>query len=679
MSANLSGEKKLVGRGSLWGLLFLWILVGSSVSIVCAQDRQEEIRISLAISKQPIESLISMLAKAGNRTILMGKDVNIQQVSAFFTDVPFSKALQDFASAQELCVVEIDGTLLLISRKEYMASYATTQIVPLKRADPNAVMQIIPISDTLKISVDGRNRSLVLRGDPRQIEVAQTIAENLDSSLTSEVFSIKYASVTNVAEAIGQSLNTTAALAGPGQPNVSPNRIGSIVVDARTNRIIIHETPENLDICREIIRCFDIEVDTRVFSTGKLDPQTVADQIRKGELSTEGAGDAKGKPRKNETNVQVVEGTNQIIVTDTPERLNILERVMSELNRNISTAIVRPNHAAPEEMAGILKGSFPDLLLSVDKRTNSLVVTAHKDRLAQMQEVVAQLDAAANVEVDIEAKIMLVSTGKIKELGTQIYGQNLGGPDETLAGITFNPNVIADDVKDTGSSMGNPIGGPITNPVKSSQNFLEALQPNVQVNALVRALESDTGTTVLSSPRMRTMVGKTASIFSGSKEPYKEVSLQDTRSQENVKFEEIGVLFEITPLINPNDVLTLNVVTDFSTLREVREGVPVVEKRNAQTTVEAKDGETIFLGGLISREEGKSRSGIPALRSIPLLGFAFGAKRARTVEKELVIVIIPRIVRRTQIVDNLNEALGNDYTGIQREFGNTTEGTVDRQ
>jgi len=84
--------------------------------------------------------------------------------------------------------------------------------------------------------------------------------------------------------------------------------------------------------------------------------------------------------------------------------------------------------------------------------------------------------------------------------------------------------------------MGNPPNGPIENPVKSTPNFLEALQPNINAQAVVRALESDGDTKLLSSPKMRVLVGRSSTLFSGSSEPYRETTFQNNQSVETVKF-----------------------------------------------------------------------------------------------------------------------------------------------
>ena len=110
------------------------------------------------------------------------------------------------------------------------------------------------------------------------------------------------------------------------------------------------------------------------------------------------------------------------------------------------------------------------------------------------------------------------------------------------------------------------------------------------------------------------------------------------------------------------------VLTEFSILREIRDGIPVVDTRRAISTVEAENGETIFLGGLITQENTNRQAGIPILRSIPGIGFLFGEKKTRTVERELVIVIRPTIKPKGVLSLVLSDAVSDDYGLVLDEF-----------
>lgn len=619
-------------------------------------------RVDMALTKQPIEMAVSILANASKKTIILGEGERTQQVTAFFKDTPVDEALRSFAQAQQLCLVEQNGTILLVSRQEYLSSYAKTEIVPLKHANPDSLVKLLPQaqagkSELLIASADPRTRTLILRGDPEQISKFRESCLQLDRAMTGEAFSIRYASVTSVAKEISDALG------------LSKDSVGSVIADERSNQLIVNETPENIELCRTLIKSIDMQVETRVFSTGNIDPAKIADQIKKGELGGTEKGDKNIKSAtKAEATVQVVEGTNQIIVTDTPERLANLEKVMQEINNNIETRVFQPKNSTPMQLADVIKTAFANIVVTTDPRSGSLIVTGQKDRIEQVDKLIQQVDAADNIQVEIDSRIMLVATGKLKAFGLRVYGDYLNGTEESLANATINPNFPADSVKRIGQVMGSPPNAVLKNPVKGTSNYLEVLQPNIQVQAVVKAIENDSGTKLLSNPRLRMLTGESATFFSGTKEPYMETTFQNNQSVENVKYLDVGVNFTVTPNVSPSRMIMLQVSTEFSTLREIRNGNPVVDTRRAESLVQASDGETILVGGLISQQDDTQKAGIPVLRSIPWLGPLFGAKQRNSEKGEMIIVITPKILDQRLTANTSLSSLKTGYSMIQREF-----------
>ncbi|MEN6626641.1 MAG: secretin N-terminal domain-containing protein [Candidatus Sumerlaeia bacterium] len=641
-------------------------------------ETKDENRIDLTLDNKPIEMAISVLSAGLKKTIIIGEGLRQRPVSAYFQNVPVEDALKSFCAAQLLVPIEQNGCIVLVTRNEYLSIYAPTKIVSVRNADPSMLAAVlsdmIQKSELIQVTFDSRTRNLVLHGDPVQIEQMQKTAESLDKALRREVFQIRYASVNNIAATLNDTLypNTTSAPHTPGSAGASSasrNGYGNVIVDERSNQLIVCETPDNIECCRSIIQKLDIPIETRVFSTGNIDPSVVADQIRKGELGNNNANSSSSssssssrpnnsssssssygsnsslKRLSSDATVQVIDGTNQIMVTDTPERLAILEKVMRELNRNIETIVIQPKNGLPTDLSEVVKGAYSNLTVSVDMRSNSIVLTGHHDRVEQAKELIEKLDAEQNIKVEIESKIMLVSTSKLKSLGVHFYNANLGTSDESLMDLSINSNFPADSVKKNGATMGHATGSTLDNPTKSSGNFLEALQPNIGIQAVVRALESDGDTQLLSNPRLQMLAGQTSTFFSGSREPYSETTLQNDTSVQNVKFIDVGVNFEVTPLVRPDFGMTIEVSTEYSNLSDIRDGIPVVDTRKAHSIIEAAPEETILIGGLMSQETTKGNDGIPYLRRIPGLNYFFSEKNHSHVEREMVISITPRILK----------------------------------
>ncbi len=598
--------------------------------------------LDTAIPQVPLEQAITLLGSASPKTIVLGQGVQRGNVVAFFKDIEFNAALEAFARANELCVVEDELSILLVTREEFMAQYANSEIVSVTNAAPDALATILENSganseDLISITADVRGRSLLLRGARDQIDRYKELVISLDTDLETITIPVRYAAAQRIAESLRSVLF------------VKPDTLGLLVVDERSNRLVITDKPERLQTAVSLVEELDVQVHTRVFFTGRMDALQVVEQLKKGELGAPGEGSSTSGGAvslRSEARVQAVEGTNQVIVTDTLERLAHFEKVIEELTGNIRSVVIRPRNATAPEIQALVSEAFPEVTTAVDARTGSLVVTADKHQMESIEELIERLDSTRNVQVIIEARIMLVSTDRKKEIGIRLFGQDLDGLNESLVNLSFNPNFAADFAKEIGSPLGNPPDGPITNPVKTTDRWTESVQPNVKAELLVRALEQDGDTQLLSSPTLRMLMGQTSSIFSGTSEPYREVTFQDQNAIENVRFIDVGVTFEVTPYVSPENVLTLAVSTEFSSLTEVRDGIPVVDTRRADSTVEVADGALVFLGGLITREEQQRRSGIPFLVRIPILGKLFGETRDRYLERELVIVLEPRIENR---------------------------------
>lgn len=647
-------------------------------------DKKDDSRVDLKLDNKPIEMAVSILSDALKRTIVVGEGLRQRSVSVYFQNVPAQDAMKAFCSAQLLVPIEQNGCIVLVGRAEYLSIYAPTRIVPIKNADPamlaGVLSDLLQKSELLQVTYDDRTRNLILRGEPEQLEKMAKTAETLDKALRREMFSVRFASVNNIAQTLQDTLYPSSSGArtrgGSGTAGGARSGYGSVIVDERSNQLIVCEIPENIECCRSIIQKLDIPIQTRVFSTGNIDPKVVADQIKKGELG--GASDAtagkkstgqtstgsQGFRRGNsEATVQVVEGTNQIMVTDTPERLEILEKVMRELNRNIETVVIQPKNGLPTDLSEVIKSAYSNLTVSVDLRSNSIILTGHRERVQQASELIHQLDSAENIKVEIESKIMIVSISKLKDLGVRYYGQDLNGLNESLTNLTMNSNFPADSVKPLDATMGNATGSTLKNPTKSTGNFLEALQPNVQMQAVVKALESDSDTQMLANPKLQMLAGQSSTFFSGSKEPYSETTLQNDTSVQNVKFIDVGVKFEVTPLVRPDYGMTIDASTEFSFVSEIRNNIPVVDTRTAHSIIEAAPEETILLGGLISQEDTKNNAGIPILGKIPIVKYLFGSKRRSHVDREMVISITPRILKKGYAF-----SAKDNYNAIHRSF-----------
>ena len=145
---------------------------------------------------------------------------------------------------------------------------------------------------------------------------------------------------------------------------------------------------------------------------------------------------------------------------------------------------------------------------------------------------------------------------------------------------------------------------------------------------------------VLSRPNIVTMQGREAVINIGGEVPVPEVSITNTTTTTSIKYRPAGILLQCRPFVNEDGYIDSQLNIEVSAPSYVKEmNAYSFQKRSAQTRVRLKDGETLVIGGLISREEIKQLQKIPFLGDIPVLGHLFKATSSKVTEEELTIFI----------------------------------------
>jgi MSHA biogenesis protein MshL len=129
------------------------------------------------------------------------------------------------------------------------------------------------------------------------------------------------------------------------------------------------------------------------------------------------------------------------------------------------------------------------------------------------------------------------------------------------------------------------------------------------------------------------------------------VPVNQTQEQFSVSTITIGTILAVTPQIDAQGVITLDVLPAITRLQAIvtspdgRQTAPVTEVKQASTIVRLKDGETAVIGGLISEENGHSTRAVPILGATPVIGRAFRSKATQHTRTELVIFLTPRLIR----------------------------------
>jgi general secretion pathway protein D len=373
--------------------------------------------------------------------------------------------------------------------------------------------------------------------------------------------------------------------------------------------------------------------------------------------------------------------TNTVILTDTAMNVERLASLLSALDREPVPGKGKINvypleNAEAEEVAKTLTNLFskqpppgqPGLLLTgpvnvtADKATNSLIITAAPEDYDSVKQVIEKLDIRRR-QVYVEAAIMEISLSKMRELGVEFRAVDLPKEGEItpFGGTNFGG---------IGAAVSGPAGlaelsGLAAGVVKGTFTFRGVEYMNV--GALVRALQTEGDVNILSTPHLLTTDNQKAEIVVGENVPFITGQSQAAGGQvlTTIERKDIGITLRLTPRVSEGEFVKLDIYQEISSLIEQavfdpNKVGPLINKRYASTTVVAKDGEAIAIGGLLRDNEVKIVRKVPLLGDIPLLGWLFRYQRKQIDKTNLLIFITPTIVKETtlsELTDRKKEEL----------------------
>jgi type IV pilus secretin PilQ/predicted competence protein len=305
----------------------------------------------------------------------------------------------------------------------------------------------------------------------------------------------------------------------------------------------------------------------------------------------------------------------------------------------LSAYIVDLKFADANETKSALK-SLSDQI-EVDKSGNRLIVTTSPRIMSQITEIVSILDQPAR-QVMLETRIVEVSTDDVKELGIDWSLLNRQG------------YVIIEGTADSTTYGEIPELAPWYGSTPGTKDLFKFRPFSRQAKAFQVALDLmiDNGNAkLLANPKIATLNGHEANILVGSRIPYQVTGTVfaggGAAQTRTVEKEEVGIKLRITPLINADGYITTEITPEVSSVIGFtgdNHDLPIVSTRQAKTTVRLKDGNSVIIGGLLSEEKTSNVTKVPLLGDIPILGYLFQHQSMRTIKKDLVIEVTPRIL-----------------------------------
>jgi type IV pilus assembly protein PilQ len=324
-------------------------------------------------------------------------------------------------------------------------------------------------------------------------------------------------------------------------------------------------------------------------------------------------------------------------------------------------SLVPVNYASAGEMSSRVK----DVLsargsVTVDTRTNVLIIKDIRETTEKARALVRNLDTQTP-QVLIESRIVEANTTFSRELGVQWGGQALAAPiTGNPTGLIFpNSAVVTGGVEGTSPGVSDIPNFAVNLPVGTGLGSGGALGfvfgsagGALNLNLRLSAAENEGVVKTISAPRVTTLDNITARISQGVSLPFSQVSA----SGANTTFIEARLSLEVTPHITQDGSIMMNINAQNNQPDPANTGAngqPAIQRKEANTQVLVKDGDTTVIGGIYVRRGSTTTNSVPFLSKIPVLGLLFKNHRERDDRQELLIFITPRILNRQTISQSL--------------------------
>ncbi|MFQ5429080.1 MAG: secretin N-terminal domain-containing protein [Phycisphaerae bacterium] len=493
-----------------------------------------------------------------------------------------------------------------------------------------------------------------------------------------------------------------------------------ITYNERTNSVVVMAPPDSLKLIKALINKLDRiekrEVLVKVFPLRHADATRMVDLLEsmfaqdqgsdqerafqqgrevtvEGGMSSTGgvptAASQTGESRKGtfgrpRTTFVADERTNSLIAAGWPEDVDVVADIIDQLDsRDIqdrTNFVVRLVNMESADMQSALDSYFQaerqvfdtvadvspqqrmeqEVSIIAHEQSNQLIVSTSPRYKSTVLRIIEQLDMPPP-QVMIEVMIAEVTIDDRFEMGLEFALQELRFSETAIQG----PNGVLQ------SSHFDVVGGTDLGAAGSGLGGFSFTISGEDFNFLVRALQTDSRLEVIQKPKIMCQDNQQANITVGQNVPFvRNTTVSDSgQVTANVEYEDVGIILDVEPIINPDGFVYLRVAPQISAITDssvpIGNGIfaPIFTNRQAETTVAVKDGETVVIGGLITTSENESESKVPLLGDIPGLGALFRTTSRTKQQTELLIALTPTIVRTVEDARRMSIAQ-RDQSGI---------------
>jgi len=341
----------------------------------------------------------------------------------------------------------------------------------------------------------------------------------------------------------------------------------------------------------------------------------------------------------------------------------------------LRTEFLAVNYAKAADIARLAKSGGGGSLLSargnvtVDERTNTLLVQDTAENLTAIRAMVATLDIPVR-QVLIESRIVIVADDFSRDLGVRAGFTRVSDDVKDLMAISGSAQAtdsIMGSALDNLANSGSPfpvqvpfgpaferynVNMPVANPAgRIALSILDF--DDFLIDLELSAAQNEGRGEIKSTPRVITANQREAIIEQGVEIPYQESASSGATT---TQFKKAVLSLKVTPQITPDDRVILDLIVTKDSVGQLVPSatggfVPSIDTRNIQTQVLVKDGQTVVLGGIMETERRDSVKKVPGLGDVPVLGGLFRTKSKVNNRDELLIFVTPKILREGSTVE----------------------------
>ncbi len=350
---------------------------------------------------------------------------------------------------------------------------------------------------------------------------------------------------------------------------------------------------------------------------------------------------------------KVLDDKTVIVVEDTPQNRRDYEDLV------VKTFFL--SNADVKEVNNMLRALIDARRIAVNESLNSIVIRDTADKVAIAERLINANDKS-RAEVLVDVELIQVDSSKLRDIGT------------SLSSYSYTTSL------DTSQVPGNSDGViPLTNIGDITRSMWGVVVPSLTVSLVKSAGEAET----LAQPQLRITEGEKGNLVIGDRVPIPTTTFNTTQTiGGNVvpitafQYQDVGIKIDIEPRVHHNNEITLKLQVEVSELGEnvevaTGQSQPKIGTRTINSVIRLKDGETSLLAGLYKYNKRESRSGMPWLSDIPIIGGLFRSTSTDFKKTDLVLTLTPHIIRNPDITE---EDLAPLWVGTENRitiFGNS--------